>query len=39
MRRKNGSKIETFVVVLNTYTYTVVVLFPDYQRVNTKGYE
>ena len=40
-RRKNGSKIETVVVVvLNTYTtYTVVVLFPDYQRVDTKGYE
>ena len=39
MRRKNGSKIETLVVVLNTYTTYTVVLFPDYQRVDTKGYE
>ena len=42
MRRKNGSKIETL-LVLNTYTTltlsTTVVLFPDYQRVDTKGYE
>ena len=40
-RRKNGSKIETVVVVvvLNTYTTYTVLLFPDYQRVDTKGYE
>ena len=39
-RRKNGSKIETvLVVVLNTYTTYTVLLFPDYQRVDTKGYE